>query len=88
MNTCPVTTHAAARIQQRGMRIDDCELIMLIGTEVRDGYLVLAKDCQEMERQLKDLLKRIWRLSGKRIVVSHGRIVTAYHASRRNHRHR
>jgi hypothetical protein len=88
MNNALVTAHAAARMQQRGIRIDDHELIMLIGTEVGEGYLVLTRDCQEAERQLKELLRRIWRVCGKQIIVSNGRIVTAYHASRRSNRGR
>jgi hypothetical protein len=66
--------------------IKDSELIALIGTEVDDGYLVLAKDCQEIERILKEFLERVRRVHGKRLVVANGQIVTAYHASRRYQR--
>jgi hypothetical protein len=71
---------------QRGIDMKEADLIALIGTEVSDGYLVLAKDCQRIERELKRFLERIRRLAGKRLVVSNGQILTAYHASRRYQR--
>src|SRR5262249_30767612 len=81
MNKLPITTHAAVRMAQRGLNLKDSELIVLIGTEVDDGYLVRSKDYQEVERMLKKLLQRLRRVVGKRLVIAEGRIVTAYHAS-------
>jgi hypothetical protein len=77
-----LTLHAVARMGQRAIRKDDLDLIMLIGTEVEDGYIVLNRDCQAAEQELKCLLDRVRRLGGKRLVVASGRIVTAYHAGR------
>jgi hypothetical protein len=71
---------------QRAIRDDDLELITLIGTEVEGGYLVREKDCQAVERQVKHLLDRVWRLRGKRCVIAEGRIVTAYHTRRTKER--
>jgi hypothetical protein len=81
-----VTQHAALRMAQRGIAMKDAELIALVGTKIDDGYLVLSKDCQEVERELKGLLERVRRLRGKRLVIADGRIVTAYHSSRRQER--
>lgn len=81
MNRLAITTHAAVRMAQRGLNLKDSELIVLIGTEVDDGYLVRSKDYQEVERMLKKLLQRFRRVVGKRLVVAEGRIVTAYQAS-------
>src|SRR5438309_1728866 len=86
MKTLMLTSHAAARMAQRCIKVNDSELIALIGTEVEDGYLVRTKDCQEVERVLKNFLAQVWRLRGKRLVVANGRIVTAYHASPRYQR--
>ena len=86
MNTLVSTRHATRRMAQRSIRMNDIELIRLIGTEVDDGYLVLAKDCQEAERELKRLIERVRRIRGKRLVVANGHIVTAYRASRSNQR--
>lgn len=86
MNTLTLTNHAAVRMAQRGILIKDSELIMLIGTEVDDGYLVLARDFQEVERALKTFLQRCRRIVGKRLIVTNGRIVTAYHPSKKYQR--
>ena len=83
MNAFTVTDHAALRMAQRGMSMRDAELAALIGTEVDDGYLVLAKNCKKLESELKALLDRVKRLQGKRLVTANGRIVTAYSASKR-----
>lgn len=69
---------------QRGIR--DCELIVLLGTEVEDGYVVRSKEVQEFARALKALLDRIKRIEGKRLVIKTGQVVTAYHASKTQER--
>src|SRR5262249_52492667 len=81
-----LTEHASVRMAQRGVSIPDAELIMLVGTEVSDGYFVRTQDCQHIETQLKHLCDRVRRLQGKRLVVREGRIVTAYRTTRRNQR--
>ena len=86
MNTLVLTGHAAMRMAQRSIKLQDVELIVMIGTEVEDGYLVLAQDYQEVERQVKDLLNRCRRIVGKRLIVANGQIVTAYHPSKRQQR--
>ena len=86
MTTLTLTDHAAVRMAQRGIPLTDAEMITLIGTEVDDGYLVRARNCQQAEKVLKRLLERVRRLQAKRLVVVNGRIVTAFHASRRQER--
>jgi hypothetical protein len=81
-----LSRHAETRMAQRGLSIKDAELIALIGAEVADGFLVRARDCQLIESSLKELLDRVRRLKGKRLVVADDRVVTAYHASRRKAR--
>jgi hypothetical protein len=80
MTAVQLTRHAVARLAQRAIRDEDIALIMMIGTEVRDGYIVLERDCQAAERELKRLLDQIRRLNGKRLVAQGGQIVTGYHA--------
>jgi hypothetical protein len=46
MNTLTITEHAAVRMSQRGIMPKDAELIILIGTEIDDGYLVREKGLQ------------------------------------------
>jgi hypothetical protein len=43
-------------------------------------------DCQEIERELKRFLERIWRACGKLLIVKSGQIVTAYNPSRKYER--
>lgn len=81
-----MTRHAAQRFAQRGILTSEADLILAIGSEVDDGYLVRAKDRQAAERILKAMLARIRRVEGKRLVVADGRIVTGYRASRRGTR--
>lgn len=80
------THHGAVRMAQRGFNLRDAELIAMVGTEVEDGYLVRHVDYQEIERVLKKFLERVRRLRGKRLVVTTGRIVTAYHATNSHQR--
>ena len=81
-----VTEHAGRRLAQRSIQLRDADLIVLIGTEVSDGYLVRDKDCEAVEHQIKRVLDRIRRLRGKRLVVVDGSIVTGYHATPRKQR--
>ncbi len=86
MSSLTITKHAAARMAQRGIVPRDAELIVLIGTQLDDGYVVREKDYQETEHRLKQLLHSFRRLVGKRLVVKDGAIVTAYHPSKRRAR--
>lgn len=38
------TSHAILRLAQRGIATDDIGLILPVGTEISDGYLVREKD--------------------------------------------
>ncbi|MBU6497181.1 MAG: hypothetical protein KGJ41_13625 [Rhodospirillales bacterium] len=86
MSNTSLTRHAIERMGQRGFRDDDLDLIRLIGTPVEDGYLVLVRDCQAAERDLKRLWERIRHLNGKRLVEKGGCVVTAYRATKTKER--
>jgi hypothetical protein len=81
--TIHLTDHALVRLAQRGILANDIELIMLLGTEVEDGYLILERDLLVTERQLKRALGIVQRLRGKRLVMQHNKLITAYRASHR-----
>jgi hypothetical protein len=87
MSDTALTQHAIPRMGQRGFRDEDLDLIRLIGTPVEGGYLVLKRDCQAAERELKRLSDFVRRLKGKRLVEDGGRVVTAYHAGKAKERH-
>jgi hypothetical protein len=71
---------------QRSFRENDLDLIIMIGTEVEDGYLVRTKDRLAAERVLKQLLDQIRRLDGKRLVMESGSVITAYRPGRETER--
>ena len=78
-----LTRHAVLRMSQRGIGLDDIELIESIGTQVERGsYFLRKKDVQAFERQLKKTIDRVRRLEGKLVVVKDETVVTAYHARR------
>jgi hypothetical protein len=58
----------------------------MLGTEVEDGFLVLRRDCQQAENALKQLLKKIWRLEGKRLILAESKVVTTYRTQRKQNR--
>jgi hypothetical protein len=83
MSSLQLTAHAAQRLAQRGLSVNDLELISWIGTEVEGGYLVREKDFQALDRALKHLREHARKLVGKRAVLEGNLVVTAYHAGRR-----
>lgn len=83
MTDLALTNHAITRMAQRAILPSDLDIILTFGSEVDDGILVRHKDVENVERAIRELLKRIQKMKGKRIVVSEGQIITAYHASGR-----
>ena len=73
--------HGSARAAQRNFKDADVELVLTLGSEVADGYLMRECDCLAAERELKSAIQRIRRLRGKRLVVKDGVIVTVFHAT-------
>ena len=83
MTNLVLTDHAVLRLAQRGIVPSDLDLIMAIGSEVEDGFLVLKKDVQVVEHALRAILKKLKKVEGKRLVIAEGHLVTAFHASDR-----
>jgi hypothetical protein len=75
--------HALQRAAQRNLRDVDLEVILTLGCEVADGYLMRDSDCRAAERELKRALQQVRRLRGKRLVIKDGKIVTVFHATDR-----
>ena len=86
MTDLSFTHHAVVRLSQRGLSAGDVDLIVLLGSETPDGYLVQDHDCAALEATLKRLLNKVQRLKGKRVVVQGERLVTAYHATPKEQR--
>jgi RNA-binding protein YhbY len=81
-----LTSHATTRLPQRGFRNDDVDLIQQIGTAVEDGFIVRKSDCSALQQELKRLSDRIGRLSGARVVVVGGNVLTVYRAEKATER--
>lgn len=76
-----ITQHAHQRLQQRGLREADLDLILQHGTETDDGVYLRDVDVQRAEAQLKMLIARLRRLAGRYVVVKGENIITAYYPS-------
>lgn len=81
-----LTKHAQKRLSQRGIRQKDLELLMKHGSEVQDGYFMTNRDADRVIRRLKETIRALERLKGKRAVVTENAVVTAFHVSPRTER--
>lgn len=82
MKKMEITAHAQKRMQQRGMKTADVELIVNFGTRVPDGYLLRRKDVTEAVSDMKKFMTRLQRLEGRVVITSDGTVVTAYPTGR------
>ena len=78
-----LSTHAQQRMQQRGINESDVMMVLEYGIETRDGYYLRQRDVEETEKELRKMISRLHRLSGKYVVVDGEAVVTAYHPSRK-----
>ena len=76
------TRHARVRMDQRGFRGDDVDIILESGTVVRPGLHVLRD--RDAEREISKCKRRIQtfeRLKGSAAVVEGDELITCYHVS-------
>ena len=82
MTRIPTTKHAQARMRQRGLRKTDPELILEYGTEIgQDRIMLREQDADKAIQSRKREIAILERLKNKVVVVSDGRLITAYHAT-------
>ena len=86
MTSLEVTNHAAIRMAQRALSQEDIDLIVALGTEVPDGYLVRDADANRVIEELRREIQKIERVRGKLAVVAGNKLVTAYAATRQKQR--
>jgi len=74
------SNHARARMQQRGLRERDVELIVDFGTRVsEDAYILRRQDVdREIELPRRDI-QALRRLRGCKVVIAADTVVTGYH---------
>ena len=80
MSSLVYTHHARARMQQRGFRKRDVELIVDFGTRVsEDSYILRRQDVDRgIELPRRDI-QALSRLRGRKVVVAADTVVTGYH---------
>ena len=76
--TLDVSRHANTRLQQRGMRREDIELIERFGSETSHGYFLRHKDRDSAISKLRQIIRRLERLGDHFIPVDNGVVLTAY----------
>jgi len=81
-----ISNHAFTRIQQRGMRPPDIDLIFYFGTETSEGYLLNRKDVQTAVADLKKLISRLERLSGAAIYTAEDIVKTSFRPTKKQRR--
>lgn len=75
--------HAQQRLQQRGLSTSDLDLVLMHGTETRDGYYLRRRDVRRAERELRKLINQLNRLSGKYVIVDGDTVITTYHPGKK-----
>lgn len=75
-----LSRHATARAQQRGILLEDLEVIQQHGEEVTDGYMMTRKAIANRRSELKKELQRLDKLNGVTLIADDDTIVTAYRA--------
>ena len=73
--------HATLRMQQRGLREGDIDLVITCGAQIdQDSILLRDKDAAREIEHRKREIQALERLRGCRLVISEGVFVTCYHA--------
>ena len=82
MDGIAYSNHAGQRMQQRGIRERDIDLLLICGTQIDEASILLSdKDAaREIERR-KHEIQALERLRGCKVVIIEGVVVTCYHAS-------
>lgn len=74
-----LTNHATTRMQQRGLRYSDMELLLQTATQVfPDAYLLTNKDAEREIAARKREIQRLEKLKGRKVVVDGGVVLTQY----------
>ncbi|MBT5378971.1 MAG: hypothetical protein HOL08_07950 [Opitutae bacterium] len=73
-----LTKHAEIRLQQRGMKPSDIDLIMEHGASMRDGFFLRRQDVQNATSSLKKTIQRLEKLAGHAVIAKGESVLTAY----------
>ena len=74
------SNHVCKRMQQRGIRERDIDLLITCGTQIGgDSILLSNKDAAREIEGRKQEIQALERLRGCKVVISEGVVVTCYH---------
>ncbi len=77
----PMTRHAQCRKQQRGFRDTDISIVLKTATEVApDAYMLTRADVTREIALRKREIQQLQRLSGTKLIIEGGSVITCYHA--------
>ncbi|WP_281926542.1 DUF4258 domain-containing protein [Roseibium album] len=83
--TFRLTKHAEMRMNQRGFRRNDIELLLAIGDQIApDAYLMTNEVVEHEIARRKKEIRQFERLRGKQLIIEGDKIVTCYHAHDRD----
>lgn len=85
MNSISYCSHARTRMQQRGVRSEDVELILACATQIDENvYLMREKDAdREIERRKREI-QALGRLRNQKVVLAGTTMVTTYSSNRKD----
>ena len=87
MSDLTYSRHAEVRMNQRGVRPFDIELILQCGSEIGDDvYFLSRKDAERAIRRRKSEIQALERLSNHKLVRAGDTIVTCYRSERHDQR--
>lgn len=81
-----LTKHADVRMRQRGLTIEDLELVANYGERVAEGAVMTGKALDRAQHDLKRKLQRLDHLKGLAVIHKEDRLITAYRADKRRMR--
>ncbi len=85
MSALALSSHAEARMRQRGLRLSDLELVVHCASEIgEDIYFLSRKDAEREIRRRKREIQALERLQGHKVVVADETVVTCYRSHRRD----
>jgi hypothetical protein len=73
-----LTTHAAERVRQRGLRDRDLELVFECGTPTQEAVLLTGKDVAREIETCRRRMAQLERLRGTALIVAESVVVTVY----------
>jgi hypothetical protein len=83
MSKLRLTRHATARIQQRGMKLSDADIIREYGVVIDDGILMTTSAIADASAHLRKTLARLEKLSGRLLITDGEWVITGFKATPR-----